>query len=194
MHQLYGGNGVKNEVKLDLTASDDLYEELQDSLMESCKDKEAAVRAQAIAALSRFQPSEEDRAKDDEDDFVTEYMLQMMRTDPSAYVLYQILVDKCRDVRKAALINIEITKDAIPYIVERARDIDTSIRRHVYKKSLFDIGSCRIFSIADRERILQWGLTDRDPTVQKACADMLCNLWIKQSGDNIIDVCRVSQI
>lgn len=55
----------------------------------------------------------------------------------------------------------DINKSSIPYVVERARDVDPGIRRYVYQKAMAEIGDCRIFSLTDREQILKWGLNDR---------------------------------
>ena len=82
----------------------------------------------------------------------------------------------------------DISKSTIPFIIERIRDVDARIRKYVYRKSLTAIGDFRVFSIADREQILAWGLNDREPTVKKACIDMLISNWISQCGQNIVEV------
>ncbi len=82
----------------------------------------------------------------------------------------------------------EVNAKTIPYIVERARDVDVNIRRYVYKKSLVDIGDYRLFSISDRERILEWGLLDREESVREACTYLLNEIWIPKSNNSIIEV------
>ena len=88
-------------------------------------------------------------AQEGEEDEVLQVLLYALRNDSSA------------SVRKGCLANIEITKDTIPYVVERIRDVDPMIRRYVYKNSMKEIGNFLVFSIQDRETILSWGLKDR---------------------------------
>eukprot|EP00158_Paraphelidium_tribonemae_P009181 Partr_v1_DN28794_c2_g1_i4_m63007 putative Non-SMC condensin I complex subunit G len=150
---------------------DDIFGKLQQALVERCRDKEAGIRMHAAVALSKFQGC----VDDDEEDGVLEVIVYLLRSDPSSLV------------RKACLANIDVSPATVPFIVERIRDIDPAIRRHVFKRSLPEIGDFRVFSIADRERILSWGLQDRDPLVRNECAKMICNYWIPQCDDNIID-------
>jgi len=63
-------------------ASDDLYTELKESLVERLRDKEAAVRTQAIFALSKFQGDEDDEG--DTEDNVVQKLVDLMQHDPSA--------------------------------------------------------------------------------------------------------------
>lgn len=149
--------------------SDTLFENLRNKLIERTRDKEAAVRVQAVISLSKFQVPEEG------EDEVESLIANIMRSDPSA------------DVRKAALANIEINQNTIPYVVERIRDVDARVRRYVFGHPMQAIGDCRVFSISDREQILSWGLNDRDASVQRACANMLSAYWIRQCNDNIIE-------
>ncbi|KAF9168468.1 hypothetical protein DFQ26_007599 [Actinomortierella ambigua] len=150
---------------------DDLYQELKSSLMERIRDKESAVRVQAVFALSKLQGGDEDG----EVDSVVAKMLDVMRHDPAA------------DVRRSALFNIEHTKSTMPYILERARDVDAYNRRGVYSKPMDEIPDFRVLSISDREKLLRHGLSDRDAGVKKACTKMLSTKWIHQAEDNLIE-------
>ncbi|KAG0227520.1 hypothetical protein BGW42_002912 [Actinomortierella wolfii] len=150
---------------------DDLYQQLKESLMERIRDKEAAVRVQAVFALSKLQGGDEEG----DGDSVVQKMLDVMRHDPAA------------DVRRSALFNIEHTKATLPYILERARDIDAYNRRGVYSKPMDEIPDFRILSISEREKLLRYGLTDRDAGVKKACTKMLATKWIHQAEDNLIE-------
>ena len=91
------------------------------------------------------------------------------------------------DVRKAVLFNIEISEETLPYIIERARDADAGIRKHIFKKSMEDIDFA-VLSIEARETLLKCGLRDRDASVKKACVQMLCENWLKKSESNVLVV------
>lgn len=88
-------------------------------------------------------------------------------------------------MRKAVLFNIEISEETLPYIIERARDADAGIRKHIYKKSMGDIDFAAL-SIETREDLLKNGLRDRDLGVRKACTQMLCENWLKKSDSNLL--------
>jgi condensin complex subunit 3 len=67
---------------LPLLDSDDLYTELKESLMERARDKEAAVRVQAIFALSKLQGDGEE--EEDDEESVVQKLVDLMQHDPSA--------------------------------------------------------------------------------------------------------------
>lgn len=50
-----------------------------------------------------------------------------------------------------------------------------------------EIGDFRVLSIEDRERLLEWGLTDRDPNVNKACSKMLAGNWIQHTNNSLLE-------
>ncbi|KAF8940555.1 nuclear condensing complex subunit [Dissophora ornata] len=154
---------------------DDLYTQLQESLLERVRDKEAAVRVQAVFALSKLQAGEEEEGVPDNDENVVQTLVDLMQHDPSA------------DVRRSALFNIEQTKATWPLILERARDTDAYIRRSVFTKPMDDLSDFRVLSIEDRERLLRYGLSDRDEGVKRACTKMLSTKWIQQADDNLIE-------
>ncbi|KAG0021693.1 hypothetical protein BGZ81_008818 [Podila clonocystis] len=154
---------------------DDLYTQLKDSLMERVKDKESAVRVQAVFALSKLQSGEEDEVENNDEENVVQVMIDLMQHDPSA------------DVRRSALFNIEHTKKTLPYILERARDTDPYNRRGVFSKPMEEIPDFRVLSIGDREKLLRYGLSDRDAGVKKACTKMLATRWIQQADDNLLE-------
>ncbi|GJJ68327.1 condensin complex subunit 3 [Entomortierella parvispora] len=151
---------------------DDLYTQLKSSLMERVKDKESAVRVQAVFALSKLQGEEE---SGDNEDNVVQKLVDMMQHDMSS------------EVRRSALFNIEQSKETLPFILERARDIDPYNRRSVFAKPMDELSDFRKLSIGERERLLRYGLSDRDEGVKKACAKMVATKWIQQADDNLIE-------
>lgn len=67
----------------------------------------------------------------------------------------------CREVRRVVLFNLDQTKRSIPYIIERARDVDPINRRFVFLKPMAEIQDFRMLSISQRHQLLDWGLKDR---------------------------------
>ena len=51
-----------------------------------------------------------------------------------------------------------------------------------------EIGDFRILSIGNRERILRWGLRDRDGNVKKAAVRMFAHKWVEQANNNVLEV------
>jgi condensin complex subunit 3 len=96
--------------------------------------------------------------------------------------------NRFREVRRAVLFNLEQTRATILFIIERARDIDAINRRCVYSRSMNEIGDFRILSIGNRERILRWGLRDRDGNVKKAAVRMFAHKWVEQANNNVLEV------
>ncbi|KAF9152294.1 hypothetical protein BG015_005503 [Linnemannia schmuckeri] len=155
----------------------DLYVELQESLMERTRDKESQVRVQALFALSKMQGNGDEEEDDESEDggTIIKKFLDLLQHDPAA------------EVRRSAIFNIAQSKATLPYILERARDTDTYNRRAVFTKPMSEIRDFRMLSIGDRERLLRYGLTDRDDGVKKACTKMLATRWIQQADDNLLE-------
>jgi condensin complex subunit 3 len=51
-----------------------------------------------------------------------------------------------------------------------------------------EIGDFRILSIGNRERVLRWGLRDRDPNTRKAAVRMFAHKWVEQANNNVLEV------
>lgn len=90
-------------------------------------------------------------------------------------------------MRRVILFNIDPVPEALPYIVGRARDPDATNRRIVYLKPLSDIQDFRMLSFDDRNKILKWGLNDRNHLVKKAATTMLSEKWIGHANNNLIE-------
>lgn len=90
--------------------------------------------------------------------------------------------------------NIEMTAPVVPFVVERIRDVEPAIRKFVYANCMTQLGTFKIFSPADRQQILSWGLRDRDPAVQKACQQMISGCWIKECQGNLLEFLQQIQI
>ncbi|EPY51307.1 condensin complex non-SMC subunit Cnd3 [Schizosaccharomyces cryophilus OY26] len=150
---------------------DDIYSILREKLLDRVVDRESFVRLEAVIALSRLQEDTEDEEND-----VRNMLLFLLQNDPSP------------DVRRAVLLNIEVSKVTLPFILERARDVDATNRKCVYSKVLPKIGDFRYLSIKKRVRILKWGMNDRDDSVQQAASNMLAYQWIESADNNLLEL------
>ncbi|AEO57452.1 condensin subunit Cnd3-like protein [Thermothelomyces thermophilus ATCC 42464] len=152
---------------------DDLFQKLRAGLLKRIRDKEAMVRAQAVLGLGRLAGNQGDAEpdSDDSDDDgssgLLERLLEVLQNDPSA------------DVRRSLLVNLPILPSTLPYLLERARDQDAATRRAVYSRLLPALGDFRHLSLSMREKLLRWGLRDRDENVRKAAARLFRERWIE---------------
>lgn len=156
--------------------SDDLYNEVTARFLRRLNDKEASIRQHAVIGLAKLQSSDEGGEGDSEGDEIVEALLNLLQHDPSS------------EVRRAVLLNLEQTRITLPYILERARDTDSVNRRMVYSRCLKQLGSFKYLSIKKREKLLSWGLQDRDESVVAAAARMFAHDWLETAENNIIDL------
>ncbi|KAK3301554.1 condensin subunit-like protein [Chaetomium strumarium] len=151
---------------------DDLFQKLRSGLLKRIRDKEAMVRAQAVLGLGRLagNQAEAEPDSDDSDDAASgllEKLLEVLQNDPSA------------DVRRSLLVNLPILPGTLPFLLERARDQDAATRRAVYSRLLPALGDFRHLSLSMREKLLRWGLRDRDENVRKAAGRLFRERWIE---------------
>ncbi|KAI1093339.1 condensin subunit Cnd3 [Rostrohypoxylon terebratum] len=152
---------------------DDLFQKLRYGLLKRIRDKEAMVRSQAVLGLGRLAGNQVEgmvNSEDSDDDAETgllEKLLEVLQNDPSA------------DVRRSLLVNLPILPNTLPYLLERARDQDPATRRAVYSRLLPALGDFRHLSLSMREKLLRWGLRDRDENVRKAAGRLFRERWIE---------------
>lgn len=152
---------------------DDLFMKLRSGLLKRIRDKEAMVRAQAVLGLGRLagnQAEAEPNSEDSEDEATSgllDKLLEVLQNDPSA------------DVRRSLLVNLPILPNTLPFLLERARDQDAATRRAVYSRLLPALGDFRHLSLSMREKLLRWGLRDRDENVRKAAGRLFRERWIE---------------
>ncbi|KAK9362708.1 nuclear condensing complex subunit [Lipomyces starkeyi] len=151
---------------------DDLFQDLRSAFVRRLHDKESSVRVQAVMGLSRLQGTDDE----DEPEPITELLLNSLQHDSKA------------DVRRAVLLNLDKSNITIPYALERARDVDSSTRRCVYARVLSDIGDFRLLSIGMREKVLSWGLNDRDASVRNAGVKAFATGWLENTGNDILEL------
>ncbi|KOS16939.1 Condensin complex subunit 3 [Escovopsis weberi] len=151
---------------------DELFQNLRHGLLKRIRDKEAMVRVQAVLGLGRLAGTQaggaanSDESDEDEATGLLEKLLDVLQNDPSA------------DVRRSLLVNLPLLPTTLPYLLERARDQDAATRRAVYSRLLPALGDFRHLSLSMREKLLRWGLRDRDENVRKATGRLFRERWI----------------
>jgi len=155
---------------------DDLYRVIRHELIKRLRDKVPAIRLEAVMALGRLVENEMDEEEQQEQDSDGDY-------DAAPNLLEKLLDvlqnDTNADVRRALLLNLPVTPTTLPYLLERARDRDAPTRRALYSKLLPTLGDFRHLSLSMREKLLRWGLRDRDEKVRKAAAKVFRERWIE---------------
>lgn len=152
---------------------DELFQKLRQGLLKRIRDKEAVVRSQAVLGLGRLAGNQiegmenPDDSDDDAETGLLEKLLEVLQNDPSA------------EVRRSLLVNLPILPNTLPYLLERARDQDAATRRAVYSRLLPALGDFRHLSLSMREKLLRWGLRDRDDNVRKAAGRLFRDRWIE---------------
>ncbi|KAJ1666368.1 chromosome condensation complex Condensin, subunit G [Coemansia sp. RSA 1813] len=149
---------------------EELYFELIKKLTERVHDKESSIRMHAAVALSKLQSGEEDEGGE-----VAEALLDLLQNDPSS------------EVRRAVLLNVEKTPSTLPYVLERARDVDSINRKCLFLKVMPPI-DYHLLSIEDRERLLAAGINDRDANVRRACVRMIGESWLTFADQNLLEL------
>lgn len=152
---------------------DDLFQKLRHGLLKRIRDKEAMVRTQAVLGLGRLAGNQgegctnSEDSDDNNDTGLLDKLLEVLQNDPSA------------DVRRSLLVNLPILPNTLPFLLERARDQDAATRRAVYSRLLPALGDFRHLSLGMREKLLRWGLRDRDENVRKAAGRLFRERWIE---------------
>lgn len=151
---------------------DELYDHIRLGLLKRIRDKETSVRVQAVCGLGRLagEGAGAQDAEDSDDDTaggVLDKLLDVLQNDSSA------------EVRRALLLNLPFTPATLPFLLERARDLDPGLRRALYGRLLPALGDFRHLSLTHREKLLRWGLRDRDEAVRKSTARLFRERWIE---------------
>ncbi|KAF1941192.1 hypothetical protein EJ02DRAFT_435005 [Clathrospora elynae] len=159
------------------TIDDDIFNLIRLGFLKRLRDKEPSVRVQAILGLGRLAGNDDEEQEDDDSDDeaaggILDKLLDIMINDPSA------------EVRRAVLLNLPLWPSTLRYILERARDMDATTRRLVYGKILPALGDFRHMSLVEREKLIRWGLRDRDDIVRKAAATLFRERWLEDCASS----------
>ncbi|KAJ5669842.1 hypothetical protein N7462_010912 [Penicillium macrosclerotiorum] len=156
------------------SCDDELYHAIRQGLLKRIHDKESSIRVQAVTGLARLAGNEDDGdSNDDSSTALREKLIEIMQNDTSA------------DVRKNLLATLPLAQATLPSLLERARDLDAPTRRTLYSKLLPTLGDFRHLSLGMREKLLRWGLRDRDESVRKATGKLFYDRWVEDcAGTN----------
>ncbi|PGH09809.1 condensin complex subunit 3 [Blastomyces parvus] len=152
------------------SVDDELYHLIRQGLVKRIRDKEPSVRVQAVMGLGRLAGNEDeddDSSKNDGAAALLDRLLDVLQNDTSA------------EVRRTLLLNLPLTPTTLPYLLERARDLDAPTRRALYSRLLPQLGDFRHLSLSMREKLLRWGIRDRDDNVKKAAGRLFYERWIE---------------
>lgn len=151
------------------SVDDELYHLIRQGLLKRIRDREPTVRVQAVLGLARLAGNEADDEdqKNDGAAALLEKLIEILQNDTSS------------EVRKSLLLNLPLAPETLPYLLERARDLDPATRRALYSRLLPTLGDFRHLSLSMREKLLRWGLRDRDENVRKATGRLFRERWVE---------------
>lgn len=151
----------------DAEVSDELWDEVIESMMQRVDDKVPAIRGFAVRALARF-------VNDGENGDIINLFLRALSEERNS------------DVRKVIILSMPPSATTSTAIVGATLDVSESVRKASYTvlANKFPLQS---LSIKLRTIILQRGLSDRSSSVTKECLNMLKDEWLAKccSGDPI---------
>ncbi|KAG1705502.1 hypothetical protein DVH05_003191 [Phytophthora capsici] len=146
---------------------EELETQLRKTMLLRLNDKLTSVRIQSIYGLKNLQedPVEGEKGEDE----VTRELRKLMVSDPS------------KDVRKAALLNLTMSKKTYQDLLIRIRDVSEDVRHAAFRTIGNEI-SMEDIPINDRAHLLDQGLQDRAVRVRKACEQMVLKKWFPECG------------
>ncbi|CAC5372304.1 YCG1 [Mytilus coruscus] len=162
-------NKILNNLGDDAQIDDDLYDKIYQCMLERLRDKEPVVRFHAVMALARLQDPKDENCP------VIKAYLFLIQSDPNP------------EVRRAVMSCIAPSPKTLPAILEKTRDVKDTVRKTAYNV-LGEKVHIKALSIANRERLLQEGLTDRVESVKEACSSKLLQAWLRTFGGNVLEL------
>lgn len=158
--------GILNGMSQEAEVSDEVWESIQEVMLERLADKAPPVRLQAVRALARLQEA------DDEGDFSRDEITLSLQS--------VLATERNKDVRKAVLASLAVCDHTLEGIVSRTADVNDDVRRVAFiiisGKVPFDV-----LSISQRIRIVTRGLNDREKKVRVAAMETF-ERWMSHSG------------
>ncbi|ODV87428.1 hypothetical protein CANARDRAFT_182438, partial [[Candida] arabinofermentans NRRL YB-2248] len=147
-----------------------LYETISEELLSRIYDREPQVRMKAIATIASFQ-------EPDGSDSIS---------DAAKKIRFVMQNDSNPDVRRICLKLLEKNEFTKPYIFERARDVNTINRKILYHNILPEFGKIKSIDFNAREKLLTWGLRDREEVVRKAATKWLTQSLMEAVNDDVL--------
>lgn len=145
------------------------------ALQKRIHDKEVSIRTMAVVGLCSFAQlgggDSDGDDTDDPEDYGAKSVLQKL--------IARIQHDPSPEVRRSAMLNIPVEEESMPFILERARDSDAATRRRLYNQVLPQLVDFRKMKLVMRDKLLRWGMQDRDELVRRATAKLFREKWIE---------------
>lgn len=145
---------------------EELETQLKATMLKRLNDKLTSVRIQSIYGLKNLQNPEQD-----EDDEVTQELRKLMVSDPS------------KDVRKAALLSLTVSKKLYQDLLVRIRDASEDVRYAAFR-AIGNSMPLEEIPVSDRAHLLDQGLQDRAARVRRACEQMVLKKWFPECGSS----------
>eukprot|EP00049_Salpingoeca_infusionum_P015381 m.299028 g.299028 ORF g.299028 m.299028 type:complete len:469 (+) comp15866_c0_seq27:34-1440(+) len=158
-----------NALSEDAEIDDEIWDDLQRSMLTRTQDKIPVVRVHAIGALGRLQDQNTAECP------VVQAYISLLTCDSSP------------DVRRAALTQILIDEYTVDFVLSRARDRKDAVRKCLYETLTVKVDVASL-QIEQRNMLVRTGLTDRAPEVVKACSNMICRGWYESCNKDAVEV------
>lgn len=84
-------------------------------------------------------------------------------------MLVSMCSDNSEDIRKTAMINLEMTEDTFPHLIKRIRDKSSEIRSTVFRKLIKEKVPLVNMKLAEVYKLVYDGLGSRESTVRDSC-------------------------
>ncbi|XP_017772848.1 PREDICTED: condensin complex subunit 3-like isoform X2 [Nicrophorus vespilloides] len=136
----------------------EIFDTIQDAMLERLKDERESVRLQAVCAIFSLQdPSDPDCP------VVNELSTQMMG-DPSA------------KVRKLCLEKVGLRQDILENIIMKTRDVNVKVRLAAYTRcSLIP----KAFKVIQRQKLIKYGFTDENESIRMYMHEHFVTSWFE---------------
>lgn len=154
---------------------EELFDEMCDAMLERLKDISSRVQVQAINSIHRLQDPNDRQCR------VIKALLFLMNYDPNWQVRFQ------------ALSNIAFSKNTLPHIIERVKDVHATVRR----KALMILSEkvlIKFISIERRLFILNYSLKDIDEGVVDTCCKKLLPSWLTVKENNVVKLLKALDV
>ncbi|KAI9205193.1 nuclear condensing complex subunit [Polychytrium aggregatum] len=150
---------------------DDVYVPMRNNLLQRTVDRDTNVRIQALNAVSLLQGS----GDEEEEQLIREQLLQVLSSDPSG------------DVRRTALIKIDLDTTTLSHLLERIRDQETTVRKALLQRLAEDPDHLAMLTHAQWDTLLASGLFDRDESVKADCENLFANVWLQGQEQRLFE-------
>eukprot|EP01114_Cavostelium_apophysatum_P015640 TRINITY_DN4306_c0_g1_i1.p1 TRINITY_DN4306_c0_g1~~TRINITY_DN4306_c0_g1_i1.p1 ORF type:complete len:1452 (-),score=526.24 TRINITY_DN4306_c0_g1_i1:463-4818(-) len=152
-----------------------LWDDFEEKMMQRIHDKFPSVRCQAVMGICKLQdPTNKNNP-------VLQEYLNILNTDAS------------KDVRKAVIGSIGLSKFTIEDVLKRTHDGNEDVRKHTFQVVSNKLPVEKL-TIAQRINLLKDGLNDRSEAVRTACSKMICDHWLKQRENNPIKLMELLDV